>query len=67
MERNFEVEMVFYYMSKVGYIVSEINQHEVSNIQIKMVAAAGGFVFFNRQDRLFLILPVWQFEIGSVV
>lgn len=43
------------------YIVSEINQHEVSTTEIKVVV-----VLFNRQDNLFLVLLMWQFETGSV-
>lgn len=43
------------------YIVSEINQHEVSITEIKVVVE-----LFNRQDKLFLVLLMWQFETGSV-
>lgn len=49
----------------VCHIVSEINQHEVSTIEIKVEVVV--VLFFNRQDNLFLVLPMWQFEIGSVV
>lgn len=43
----------------VCYIVSEINQCEVPTVQIKVVT-----VFYNRQNRMFLVLLMWQFEIG---
>lgn len=44
------------------YIVSEMNQHEVSTTEIQVVVV----VLFNWQDSLFPVLLLWQFEAGSV-
>lgn len=38
-----------------------MNQLELSTVQIKVAVV----LFCNRQDRTFLVLSTWQFEMGS--